>query len=88
MKVIKTSEVFTKRFFIKNRVLKNFAKFTGNYLFQSLFFNKVFFIFFIKKDTLTQVFSCEFCKIFKNTFFMRYIRWLLLKVTKTVQYIP
>ena len=23
---------------------------------------------FIKKETLTQVFSCEFCKIFKNTF--------------------
>ena len=23
---------------------------------------------FIKKDTLTQVFSCEFCEIFKNTF--------------------
>ena len=23
---------------------------------------------FIKKDTLTQVFSCEFCKTFKNTF--------------------
>ena len=24
---------------------------------------------FIKKETLAQVFSCEFCKIFKNTFF-------------------
>ena len=24
---------------------------------------------FIKKDTLTKVFSCEFRKIFKNTFF-------------------
>ena len=24
---------------------------------------------FIKKETLTQVFSCEFCKISKNTFF-------------------
>ena len=23
---------------------------------------------FIKKETLTQVFSCEFCTIFKNTF--------------------
>ena len=27
--------------FYKNGVLKNFAKFTGKYLFQSLFYNKV-----------------------------------------------
>ena len=26
---------------------------------------------FIKKETLTQVFSCEFCEIFKKTFFYR-----------------
>ena len=26
---------------------------------------------FIKKETLTQVFSCEFCEISKNTFFHR-----------------
>ena len=26
---------------------------------------------FIKKESLTQVFSCEFCKISKNTFFYR-----------------
>ena len=26
---------------------------------------------FIKKETLAQVFSCEFCKISKNTFFHR-----------------
>ena len=29
---------------------------------------------FIKKETLTQVFSCEFCKIFKNTFFTERLR--------------
>ena len=29
---------------------------------------------FIKKETLTQVFSCEFCKIFKNTFFTELLR--------------
>ena len=28
---------------------------------------------FIKKETLTQVFSCEFCKISKNTFFTEHI---------------
>ena len=26
---------------------------------------------FIKKENLTQLFSCEFCKIYKNTFYYR-----------------
>ena len=30
---------------------------------------------FIKKETLTQMFSCEFCKIFKSTIFYRTLRW-------------
>ena len=29
---------------------------------------------FIKKETLTQVFSCEFCQISKNTFFTEHLR--------------
>ena len=29
---------------------------------------------FIKKETLTKVFSCEFCKTFKNTFFIEHLR--------------
>ena len=29
---------------------------------------------FIKKETLTQMFSCEFCQIFKNTFFIEHLR--------------
>ena len=29
---------------------------------------------FIKKETLAQVFSCEFCEIFKNTFFTGHLR--------------
>ena len=36
---------------MKKDVLRNFAKFTGKHLCQSLF---------IKKETLAQVFSCEF----------------------------
>ena len=37
-----------------------------------VFFNKVAGTCnFIKKETLTQVFSCEFCEIYKNTFFHR-----------------
>ena len=41
--------------------LKNFAEFTGKHLCQSLFLIK----------SLTHVFSCEFCEIFKSTFFYR-----------------
>ena len=29
---------------------------------------------FIKKETLAQVFSCEFCEIYKNTFFTGHLR--------------
>ena len=46
-------------------VLRNFTKFTGKHLCQSLFFNKV------AAQTLAQVFSCEFCEIFKNILFYR-----------------
>ena len=46
----------------KKDVLRNFTKFTGKHLCQSHF---------IKKGTLAQVFSCEFCKISRNTFLHR-----------------
>ena len=60
--------------FCKNDVLRNFAKFTGKRLCKSLFFNKVAGLgpaSFIKKETLAQVFSCEFCEFSKNTFSYR-----------------
>ena len=59
--------------FCEKGVLRNFAKFTGKHLRQSLFFNKVACAAsnFIKKETLTQVFRCEFCEICKKTFFNR-----------------
>ena len=34
---------------------------------------------FIKKETLAQVFSCEFDEIFKCAFFLEHFWWLLLK---------
>ena len=52
-------------------VLRNFVKFTTKHLGQSLFFNKVAGLNFIKKETLVHVFSCEFCEISKNGFFYR-----------------
>ena len=55
--------------FCKKGVLRNFTKFTGKHLCQSLFFNKA--CNFIKKEDLAQVFSCEFYEISKNTFFYR-----------------
>ena len=62
--------------FYEKDVLRNFAKFTGKHLCQRLFLNKVAGLRakvcnFIKKKSLAQVFSCEFCEISKNTFFHR-----------------
>ena len=48
---------------VRKRVLRNFAKFTGKHLCQSLFFNN--------KKALAQMFSCEFCEISKNPFFIK-----------------
>ena len=65
-----------RRCSMKKGVLKNFAKSTGKHLSQSIFFNKVAGLtcIFIKKETLAQVSSCEFCEIFQNTFFIEHLR--------------
>ena len=47
---------------LKKVVLKNFARFIGKDLVGV--FNKV---------VPTQVFSCEYCKIFKNTYFEEHL---------------
>ena len=52
------------------------TKFTGKHLCQSLFFSKVAGLrsaTLLKKETLEQVFSCEFCQISKNTFFTEHL---------------
>ena len=69
-----------RRCSVKKGVLKNFAKFTGKHLCQSLFLNKVAgdACNFIKKEILAQVFSCEFSEIYKNTFLTEHLRRLLL----------
>ena len=70
-----------KKCSVKKGVLKNFAKFSGQHLCQSLFFHKVSGpSTFLQKETLAKVFSCEFFEIFKNTFFTEHLRWLLLKL--------
>ena len=35
---------------------------------------------FIKEESLVLVFSCEFCEISKNTFFIVHLLWLLLSL--------
>ena len=60
---------------MKKGAPRNFAKFTGKHLCQSLFFNMVagLGLQLIKTETLAQVFPCEFCEISKNTFFTEHI---------------
>ena len=58
--------------FFRIGVLKNFAASALEFLFDKIADLKV------RKETPTQVFSCEYCKIFKNTFFAEHFRWLLL----------
>ena len=40
---------------------------------------------FIKKETLVQVLSCEFCEIFKNTFFIDQL-WMTAFVSSAEQF--
>ena len=52
--------------FLKIGDLKNFAIFTGKHLCWSLNACNL-----IKKETSTQVFSCEYCEIFRYSFFYK-----------------
>ena len=65
-------------FHVKQDVPKNYAKSTGKHQRQSPFFTKlqVSLCNFITKETLAQVLSCEFCKIFMNAFFMEHFLFL------------
>ena len=58
--------------FFKIGVLKNFAIFSGKHLCWSPFLiNKPEGLQRYQKETPTQVCSCEYCEIFKNSFFYR-----------------
>ena len=61
-----------KKCSLKSGVLKNFAKFTRKHLCQILFFDKVAGSG-CKKRLWHRCFSCEFCKIFKHTFFTEHL---------------
>ena len=60
--------------FFKIAVLKNFAIFSRKTCVAEYLFNKVAGMkvcIFIKKETPAQLFSCEYCEIFKNNFFYK-----------------
>ena len=78
--------------FCKKGFLRNFAKFTGKYLRQSLFFNKVtgLSLFFdniadlspatlLKKRLWHRYFSVNFAKFLRTSFVTEHLRWLFLK---------
>ena len=56
---------------MRKSVLKAFVKLTGKHLCWSLFFGRDLQI--NLKEAPTQVFSCEFCEAFTNTFFIEYL---------------
>ena len=63
---------------MENGALRNFIKFTGKCLCQSLEACNFF-----KKETLAEVFSCEFCEISENTFLQNTSGRLLLAFSET-----
>ena len=65
-----------KRCSVKKGVLRNFTKLTGKHLCLGLFFNKVTGLrpaTLLKKETLAQVLSCEFCEISNNTYITEHL---------------
>ena len=66
--------------FYKKRVRRNFAKFTGKYLCQSLFLNKVTCLSpatFLKKRLWCRCFPVNFVKFLRAPFFIEHLWWLL-----------
>ena len=67
--------------FCKKVVLRNFAKFTGKHLCQSLFFIKVEGLgpaTLLKKRLWYRCFFVNFAKFLRTTFLIEHLRWLLL----------
>ena len=58
--------------FFKIGALKSLANLTGKHLYWSLFLKN------LHAKTSTQVFFREVCEIFKNTFFIELLGWLLM----------
>ena len=77
-----------QRFFIPKRVLRNFIKFTGKHLCQSLFFNKVLGLrpaTLSKKRLWRRCFPVNFVKFLRTPFFIEHLWWLLLPIQDGVE---
>ena len=73
-----------RRCSVEKDVLRNFAKFTGKHLFQSLFFNKVASLRpepcnFLQKETVAQVFPVNFVKFLRSSFIKEHLWWQFLE---------
>ena len=69
--------------FFKNGILRNFTKFTGKHLCQSLFFNNVAGprpVTLLKKRLWHRCFPVNFVKFLRTPFYIKHIWWLLLQV--------
>ena len=76
----KVSETANRGVLWKKVLLKIFQYSQENSFARVSFLTKtLLWLFFIKKETLVQVFFCEFCEGFKGIFFTEHLRWLLLK---------
>ena len=67
--------------FFRKVVLRNFAKFTGDHLCQSLFFNKAAALrpaTLLKKRLWHRLFPVSFAKLLRTPFLTEHLRWLLL----------
>ena len=93
MSIHSTSRSSYPEVFCKNDVLRNFAKFTGKHLHQSLFFNKVVGLrpATLLKKRLAQYFPINFTKILRTPFLIEHLRLLLpypegqIQVQKPIQ---
>ena len=68
--------------FFKIDVLRNFTDLTRKHLCRSFLLKKLQCWYpetFLKRES-KQMFSCEYCEIFKNSFVTEHLRWLLLTI--------
>ena len=73
--------------FLKIDVFKNSTIFTETAPLLESLFNKVAGLRACGTETETQkqVFSCEYCEMSKNSFFMEHLRWLLVLIINAIE---
>ena len=80
VRLVKPTTWFSHRCSVRKRVLRNFAKFTGKHLRQSLSFNRVAGLrpaTLLKKRPRHSCFPVNFAKFLRTLFLTEHLRWLL-----------